>query len=140
MTSNIGSLKIQAAETQDYSAVKATVMEEVKAHFRPELINRIDEITVFHGLSQNHIREIAKIQLQALRNRLEKVGVALEITDEALDFIAQTGFDPVYGARPLKRAIQAEIENPLAKKLLAGDYPPNSTVNISLADNQILFA
>ena len=140
MTSNIGSLKIQAAQTQDYSAVKAIVMEEVKAHFRPELINRIDEITVFHALSQNHIREIAKIQLQALRNRLEKVGVALEITDEALDFIAQTGFDPVYGARPLKRAIQAEIENPLAKKLLAGDYPPNSTVKISLADNQILFA
>ena len=140
MTSNIGSLKIQAAETQDYDTVKATVMEEVKAHFRPELINRIDEITVFHGLSQNHIREIAKIQLQALRNRLEKVGVGLIITDEALDFIAQTGFDPVYGARPLKRAIQSEIENPLAKKLLAGDYPPNSTVKISVVDNQMVFA
>ena len=140
MTSNIGSLKIQAAETQDYDTVKATVMDEVKAHFRPELINRIDEITVFHALSQNHIREIAKIQLQALRNRLEKVGVGLTITDEALDFIAQTGFDPVYGARPLKRAIQAEIENPLAKKLLAGNYPPNSTVNISVVDNQMVFA
>ena len=140
MTSNIGCLKIQAAQTQDYSAVKDMVMEEVKAHFRPELINRIDEITVFHGLSQNHIREIAKIQLQALRNRLEKVGVGLEISDEALDFIAQTGFDPVYGARPLKRAIQSEIENPLAKKLLAGDYPPNSTVKISVVDNQMVFA
>ena len=140
MTSNIGSLKIQAAQTQDYETVKNMVMDEVKAHFRPELINRIDEITVFHGLSQNHIREIAKIQLQALRNRLEKVGVGLEMTDEALDFVAKTGFDPVYGARPLKRAIQAEIENPLAKKLLAGDYPPNSTVKISVADNQIVFA
>ncbi|MBQ9182638.1 MAG: ATP-dependent chaperone ClpB [Neisseriaceae bacterium] len=140
MTSNIGSLKIQAAQTQDYETVKNMVMDEVKAHFRPELINRIDEITVFHALSQNHIREIAKIQLQALRNRLEKVGVGLEISDEALDFIAQTGFDPVYGARPLKRAIQSEIENPLAKKLLAGDYPPNSTVNISVVDNKIMFA
>ena len=140
MTSNIGSQQIQAAGTEDYETVKNMVMDEVKAHFRPELINRIDEITVFHGLSQNHIREIAKIQLQALRNRLEKVGVGLTITDEALDFIAQTGFDPVYGARPLKRAIQAEIENPLAKKLLAGDYPPNSTVNISVVDNQIVFA
>ena len=117
MTSNIGSQQIQAAGTEDYETVKNMVMDEVKAHFRPELINRIDEITVFHGLSQNHIREIAKIQLQALRNRLEKVGVGLEMTDEALDFVAKTGFDPIYGARPLKRAIQSEIENPLAKKL-----------------------
>ncbi|MBO7554783.1 MAG: ATP-dependent chaperone ClpB [Neisseriaceae bacterium] len=140
MTSNIGSQQIQAAGTEYYETVKNMVMDEVKAHFRPELINRIDEITVFHGLSQNHIREIAKIQLQALRNRLEKVGVGLEMTDEALDFVAKTGFDPIYGARPLKRAIQSEIENPLAKKLLAGDYPPNSTVKISVADNQIVFA
>ena len=140
MTSNIGSQQIQAAGTQDYNAVKAAVMDEVKAHFRPEMINRIDEITVFHGLSQEHIREIAKIQLQALRNRLEKVGVGLDISDEALDLLAQTGFDPIYGARPLKRAIQSEIENPLAMKLLAGDYPPNSTIKVSVENGQMVFA
>ena len=139
MTSNIGSQQIQAAGTEDYETVKNMVMDEVKAHFRPELINRIDEITVFHGLSQNHIREIAKIQLQALRNRLEKVGVGLEMTDEALDFVAKTGFDPIYGARPLKRAIQSEIENPLAKKLLAGDYPAGTTVKLGVENGEMVF-
>ncbi len=139
MTSNIGSQHIQSMGTENYAAVKEVVMEEVKQNFRPEMINRIDEIVVFHGLDQENIRAIAKIQLQALRRRLESLDLQLQVDDEALDLLAQEGFDPVYGARPLKRAIQAEIENPLAKKLLAGAYAPESTIMIGVKDGRLVF-
>ncbi|MCP1771314.1 ATP-dependent Clp protease ATP-binding subunit ClpB [Neisseria perflava] len=139
MTSNIGSQHIQEMGTADYDALKEVVMEDVKAYFRPELINRIDEVVVFHGLNQENIRNIAKIQLRGLEKRLEAQDLHLSVTDAALDVLAQAGFDPVYGARPLKRAIQSEIENPLAKALLAGQYAPESEIKIDAKDGQLVF-
>ncbi|ULJ69172.1 ATP-dependent chaperone ClpB [Wielerella bovis] len=141
MTSNIGSQHIQdLGDTADYDAVKAAVMGDVKAYFRPELINRIDEVVVFHGLSQANIRNIAAIQLGSLKKRLTAQNLRLEISNAALDLIAAEGFDPVYGARPLKRAIQAEIENPLAKALLSGQYAPESVIRIDVHDDYLIFA
>ena len=140
MTSNIGSQEIQKMESDDYAAIKAVVMDEVKQYFRPELINRIDEVVVFHSLNQSNIRAIANIQLAGLRQRLEKLDLHLQVDDAALDVLAKVGFDPVYGARPLKRAIQTEIENPLAKELLAGDYAPNSTIMLRAQDGILTFA
>ncbi len=140
MTSNIGSQHIQQMGTQDYEAVKEVVMEDVKEHFRPEMINRIDEVVVFHGLNQANIRSIAKIQLKGLEKRLAAQNLHLQISDAALDVIAQAGFDPVYGARPLKRAIQAEIENPLAKALLEGRYAPESTIHVQADGDKLSFA
>ncbi|WP_037586126.1 ATP-dependent chaperone ClpB [Stenoxybacter acetivorans] len=139
MTSNIGSQRIQEMGTADYDAVKAEVMEEVKHQFRPEMINRIDEVVVFHGLNQDNIRAIAKIQLQSLRKRLAQMDLHLQVDDEALDELARAGFDPIYGARPLKRAIQAEIENPLAKRLLEGKYLPESTIMVGVKDGHLVF-
>jgi len=140
MTSNIGSQHIQQMGTQDYEAVKEAVMEEVKAYFRPEMINRIDEVVVFHGLDQENIRNIAKIQLKGLEKRLEAQHLHLKVDDAALDLIAKAGFDPVYGARPLKRAIQSEIENPLAKALLEGKYTPDSTIHVKEEGGKLVFA
>ena len=141
MTSNIGSQHIQElGDTSDYDAVKAAVMEDVKAYFRPELINRIDEVVVFHGLNQANIRNIAKIQLSSLKRRLAAQNLRLEVSDAALDLIAESGFDPIYGARPLKRAIQAEIENPLAKALLNGQYAPENTIRIDAQGEHLIFA
>ena len=140
MTSNIGSQHIQQMGTQDYEAVKEVVMEDVKEHFRPEMINRIDEVVVFHGLNQANIRSIAKIQLKGLEKRLVAQNLHLQVSDAALDVIAQAGFDPVYGARPLKRAIQAEIENPLAKALLEGRYTPESTIHVQADGDKLSFA
>ena len=140
MTSNIGSQEIQKMESDNYAAIKAVVMDEVKQYFRPELINRIDEVVVFHSLNQSNIRAIANIQLAGLRQRLEKMDLHLQVDDAALDVLAKVGFDPVYGARPLKRAIQTEIENPLAKELLAGDYAPNSTIMLTAQDGILTFA
>ena len=139
MTSNIGSQHIQQMGTQDYEAVKEAVMEEVKAYFRPEMINRIDEVVVFHGLDQENIRNIAKIQLKGLEKRLEAQHLHLKVDDAALDLIAKAGFDPVYGARPLKRAIQSEIENPLAKALLAGQYKPESEIRVEVEGSHLKF-
>ena len=140
MTSNIGSMHIQTlGETASYQDIKDAVMEDVKIHFRPELINRIDEVVVFHSLGQAQIRSIANIQLKGLRKRLEGLDLHLQIDDAALDVLAEVGFDPVYGARPLKRAIQAQIENPLAQKLLAGVYAPESTIMITAKDGQLAF-
>ena len=139
MTSNIGSQHIQAMGTEDYAAIKETVMEDVKAYFRPELINRIDEVVVFHGLNQANIRSIAQIQLGSLKKRLAAQDLDLVVSDAALDVLAQAGFDPVYGARPLKRAIQAEIENPLAKALLEGRYAPESTIRVEARDGELVF-
>ena len=140
MTSNIGSQHIQQMGTQDYEAVKEAVMDEVKAYFRPEMINRIDEVVVFHGLNQENIRNIAKIQLKGLEKRLEAQHLHLKVDDAALNLIAKAGFDPVYGARPLKRAIQAEIENPLAKALLEGKYAPDSTIHVKEEGGKLVFA
>ncbi|CUA82401.1 ATP-dependent chaperone ClpB [Gulbenkiania indica] len=139
MTSNIGSQQIQTMATDDYQVIKLAVMAEVKTHFRPEFVNRIDEVVVFHGLGEKHIQSIALIQLKGLEQRLAKLDLSLQVTDDALAVLSEAGFDPVYGARPLKRAIQSEIENPLAKAILAGKYPPKSTVLVESRNGQIVF-
>ncbi|RRD58741.1 ATP-dependent chaperone ClpB [Comamonadaceae bacterium OH2545_COT-014] len=132
MTSNIGSHRIQEMAGQPYEEVKDAVWEELKNHFRPEFLNRIDETVVFHGLDAQHIGEIAKIQLATLQKRLEKMELHLQVSDAALAELAKVGFDPVFGARPLKRAIQQRIENPLSKALLQGQFPPKSTIEVSV--------
>ncbi|MDR0587868.1 MAG: ATP-dependent chaperone ClpB, partial [Burkholderiales bacterium] len=126
MTSNLGSHRIQQLtdENADESAIKEAVMFEVKNHFRPEFINRIDEMVVFHPLKENQIAQIAQIQLRGLTARLHEREIELSVSDEALALIAAAGFDPVFGARPLKRAIQQRVENPLAKALLSGEFAP----------------
>jgi ATP-dependent Clp protease ATP-binding subunit ClpB len=140
MTSNLGSDIIQEqAGNNDYTTLKAKVMEVLINEFRPEFINRIDETVVFHPLANEHIKEIADIQLMKLRERLTEMGYLLEISDAALERIAASGFDPVYGARPLKRAIQQTIENPLAQKLLNGDYIPGSVIVIDANDGSLVF-
>ncbi|MBK0415638.1 ATP-dependent chaperone ClpB [Chromobacterium haemolyticum] len=140
MTSNIGSQQIQAMDTDDYQVIKLAVMAEVKTQFRPEFINRIDEVVVFHGLGEQHIKSIARIQLKSLEGRLAKLDLDLQISEEALTLLSEAGFDPVYGARPLKRAIQSELENPLAKAILAGEYPPKSTIMVEARDGHLSFA
>ncbi|MEL0640876.1 ATP-dependent chaperone ClpB [Pseudoalteromonas aliena] len=141
MTSNLGSDIIQEqANNNDYATLKAKVMEVLINEFRPEFINRIDETVVFHPLANEHIKEIADIQLMKLRERLTEMGYLLEISDAALERIAASGFDPVYGARPLKRAIQQTIENPLAQKLLNGDYLPGSVIVIDVSNNELVFS
>jgi len=141
MTSNIGSQHIQELGADaPYEAVKAAVMGDVKDYFRPELINRIDEVVVFHALGQADIRRIAEIQLGSLKKRLAAQDLRLEVSDAALDVLAQAGFDPIYGARPLKRAIQSEVENPLAKALLEGRYAPGSVIRVEARDGKLVFA
>jgi len=114
-------------------------MEIVGQHFRPEFINRVDDLVVFHPLDREQIRLIANIQLKLLRKRLETTGLALEISDAALDLLAKAGFDPVYGARPLKRAIQQQIENPLAQQILAGEFSGGQSVHIDVVDGAFRF-
>ena len=141
MTSNLGSDVIQTlAGDERYAEMKAAVMEIVGGHFRPEFINRVDEVVVFHPLGREQIRAIAGIQLEQLRARLTERELALEISDAALDKLGEAGFDPVYGARPLKRAIQQQLENPLAQKILAGEYAPGDAVRIDYADGALRFA
>ncbi|HEX7026303.1 MAG TPA: ATP-dependent chaperone ClpB [Gammaproteobacteria bacterium] len=140
MTSNLGSQQIQEmAGEENYYRMRAAVMEIVSSHFRPEFINRVDEVVVFHPLEQEQIRRIADIQLNYLRNRLAERDIRLEVTDAALDRISESGFDPVYGARPLKRAIQQSIENPLAREILEGKFAPESTVRVDVADGGFVF-
>ena len=139
MTSNLGSHKIQAMEGSDAALVKMEVMGEVRSHFRPEFINRIDEIVVFHALDEKNIGAIAKIQLKILEQRLASMEMELEISDEALQKIAEAGFDPVYGARPLKRAIQHEIENPLSKLILQGQFGPKDVIKIGVHQGHFTF-
>ncbi|MEL7024352.1 MAG: ATP-dependent chaperone ClpB [Pseudomonadota bacterium] len=137
MTSNLGSDRIQSmADAADYAQMKSSVMEVVSRHFRPEFINRVDDVVVFHSLAEAHIRQIVEIQLQRLRQRLAERDLLFEISDAALDSLARSGFDPVYGARPLKRAIQTEIENPLAERILAGDYSGDETVRVDVTKGQ----
>ncbi|HEX5739496.1 MAG TPA: ATP-dependent chaperone ClpB [Hydrogenophaga sp.] len=132
MTSNIGSHLIQAMVGEPYEDVKDAVWGELKNHFRPEFLNRIDETVVFHALDAKHIESIAGIQLKALQARLQKMDLRLEVAPAALAELAKVGFDPVFGARPLKRAIQQRIENPLSKLLLEGRYPPKSVIPVGV--------
>ncbi len=139
MTSNLGSARIQENfATLDYQGIKNEVMDVVSKHFRPEFLNRVDESVVFHPLGQEHIKSIASIQLDRLAKRLEEKGYQLEVSEKALDLIAQVGFDPVYGARPLKRAIQQNVENPLAKSILAGQILPDKKVQLIVNNDQII--
>ncbi|HDR1024499.1 TPA: ATP-dependent chaperone ClpB [Pasteurella multocida] len=138
MTSNLGSHLIQENSTLDYPSMKELVMSVVGQHFRPEFINRIDETVVFHPLGKENIREIATIQLARLIKRMESHGYQLHFTDACLDYIGEVGYDPVYGARPLKRAIQQEIENPLAQQILAGKLLPNQLVTIDYVDGKVI--
>ena len=140
MTSNLGSQMIQSMADQDYQVVKLAVMGEVKTHFRPEFVNRIDEVVVFHSLDEANVKSIANIQLQLLAKRLNAMDMQMEITDAAIAEIASAGFDPVYGARPLKRAIQSEIENPLAREILAGNFIAKDTVKIDSKAGKIVFS
>jgi ATP-dependent Clp protease ATP-binding subunit ClpB len=139
MTSNLGSQMIQQMSGDDYQVIKLAVMGEVKTHFRPEFVNRIDEIVVFHSLDQQHIAGIAKIQLQYLEKRLARLEMAMDVSDAALASIAEAGFDPVFGARPLKRAIQERIENPLAKAILEGKFGPKDRVRVDVEKGQLTF-
>ncbi|RXZ32788.1 ATP-dependent chaperone ClpB [Oxalobacteraceae bacterium CAVE-383] len=139
MTSNLGSHKIQAMESSDPEIVKLAVMAEVRSHFRPEFINRVDEIVVFHALDAKNIGAIAKVQLQIMRDRLSKMEMGFAISEAALQKIAEAGFDPVYGARPLKRAIQQQIENPLSKLILGGKFGPKDTVHVNVVDGALSF-
>ncbi|KHA80711.1 protein disaggregation chaperone [Janthinobacterium lividum] len=139
MTSNLGSHKIQAMESDDPGVVKLAVMAEVRSHFRPEFVNRIDEIVVFHGLDEKNIGAIAKIQLKILEERLARMDMQLSLTDAALQQIAEAGYDPVYGARPLKRAIQQQIENPLSKLILEGKFGPKDEIRIDAQNGNLVF-
>jgi ATP-dependent Clp protease ATP-binding subunit ClpB len=130
MTSNLGSQMIQQMQGDDYQVIKLAVLGEVKTQFRPEFINRIDEIVVFHALDEKHIQSIAKIQLEYLEQRLATLDMKLDIGEGALRELAAAGFDPLYGARPLKRAIQAKIENPLAKSILEGKFAAKDTIKV----------
>jgi ATP-dependent Clp protease ATP-binding subunit ClpB len=139
MTSNLGSQMIQSMAGAEYAAVKQAVMAEVKTQFRPEFVNRIDEVVVFHGLADDHIRSIARIQLDYLRRRVAKMDYTLDVSDAAIAELAKVGFDPVYGARPLKRAIQSEIENPLAKSILEGRFAPKDVIRVDWRGGKMTF-
>lgn len=141
MTSNLGSDIIQNLAGEDnYEAMKSAVMDVVGLHFRPEFINRVDEVVVFHPLLKEQIRGIAEIQLDLLKARLADRDLGFDISQTALDTICDAGFDPVYGARPLKRAIQQLIENPLAQAVLGGDFNPGEVINIDLSGDKLVFA
>src|SRR3954469_21435001 len=139
MTSNLGSQMIQSMAGSDYQVVKLAVMGEVKAQFRPEFVNRIDELVAFHALGAEHIKQIARIQLDTLKSRLSKMEYGVEVSDAALVELAKAGFDPVYGAGPLKRAIQAELENPLAKAILEGRFSPKDVIVVDHRGGKTVF-
>jgi ATP-dependent Clp protease ATP-binding subunit ClpB len=147
MTSNLGSQQIQEIASsgidedspEAYTQMKAAVMGVVQAHFRPEFINRLDEIVVFHPLDKSQIREIARLQTQYLARRLHERQIDIEISDQALVLLGNVGFDPVYGARPLKRAIQTQLENPLAQKILAGEFGAGDTIKVGAEGGKLVF-
>ncbi len=141
MTSNLGSEQIQELSAKaDYDEMKRRVMDVVSHHFRPEFINRIDEVVVFHALEQAQIRAIAEVQIEHLRARLQEHGLDLNISTAALDKLGQAGFDPVYGARPLKRSIQQLLETPLAERILSGEYSPGETIVVDVRDGDLAFS
>jgi len=139
MTSNLGSQMIQQMAGSDYQVVKMAVMGEVKTHFRPEFVNRIDEIVVFHALDEKNIAGIAKIQLRYLEKRMARLEMSLDVSDAALTLLAEAGFDPVFGARPLKRAIQERIENPLSRLILDGSFGAKDRVKVDVSKGQLSF-
>jgi ATP-dependent Clp protease ATP-binding subunit ClpB len=142
MTSNLGSQYIQEMggdDEEEYTKMKAAVMGVVQAHFRPEFINRLDEIVVFRALDKTQIRAIARIQTRYLAKRLAERQLKLELSDKAIDLLGNVGFDPVYGARPLKRAIQQQLENPLAKEILEGRFQPGDTVVVDAQNGKLAF-
>ncbi|MXY65908.1 MAG: ATP-dependent chaperone ClpB [Gammaproteobacteria bacterium] len=141
MTSNLGSQMIQEmAQEGDYDKMKSAVMAIVGSHFRPEFLNRIDDITVFHPLEMDQLKRIAAIQADYLQRRLRGRGIELELADETLERLAEAGFDPVYGARPLKRAIQQQVENPLAQEILSGEFGEGDRIRVLVEDGRILFS
>jgi ATP-dependent Clp protease ATP-binding subunit ClpB len=139
MTSNLGSQHIMALAGQDEEVIRDAVWGEVKQHFRPEFLNRIDETVIFHALDARHIQSIAKIQLRQLEERLAKLDMKLDVSEDALAELAKVGFDPVFGARPLKRAIQQRIENPLSKLILQGRFGPKDVIPVQVLDGDFSF-
>jgi ATP-dependent Clp protease ATP-binding subunit ClpB len=139
MTSNLGSHMIMQMAGQDSELIREAVWAEVKNHFRPEFLNRIDETVVFHALDQQHIENIARIQLKALEARMARMDLKLDVSPAALAAIAKVGFDPVFGARPLKRAIQQRIENPVAKLILEGRFGPKDVVPVDVVGDEFVF-
>jgi len=140
MTSNLGSNLIQEmAGEENYDAMKNAIMEVVGSHFRPEFVNRIDDLVVFHPLGREHIRKIVDIQLAYLQERLADRDISIHLSDAARDKLADAGFDPVYGARPLKRAIQQQVENPLAQEILQGKFNPGDVIEVGVADDRLAF-
>ncbi|MER2178012.1 MAG: AAA family ATPase, partial [Stenotrophomonas maltophilia] len=143
MTSNLGSHQIQDMSSDDspeaYTQMKAAVMGVVQAHFRPEFINRLDDIVVFHPLDKVQIKQIARIQMQGLEKRLAERGLRIEVSDAAFELLGNVGFDPVYGARPLKRAIQSQLENPLAQKILSGEFLNGDVIRVDAAEGKLVF-
>ena len=139
MTSNLGSQMIMQMAGQSSAKIRDAVMLEVKAHFRPEFLNRIDETVVFHALDQKHIEDIARIQLKLLEQRLEKLEMKLVVSAAAVAELAKVGFDPVFGARPLKRAIQQRIENPVSKLILQGKFGPKDVIPVDLDGGEFSF-
>lgn len=120
--------------------MKAAVMGVVQAHFRPEFINRLDDIVVFHPLDKAQIKQIARIQMSGLERRLAERGLKLEVSDKAFELLGNVGFDPVYGARPLRRAIQAQLENPLASRILSGEFVSGDTIQVDAQGGQLVFS
>jgi ATP-dependent Clp protease ATP-binding subunit ClpB len=140
MTSNLGSQLIQElAGEENYETMKSAVMEIVSTHFRPEFINRVDDVVVFHPLSREHIRSIVDIQLAYLQARLADREMQIQLSDAARDKLAEAGFDPVYGARPLKRAIQQQVENPLAQEILQGKFKPGDVIEVGVNEDELEF-
>ena len=139
MTSNVGSRLIQEMRGGDNTEMETAVMDTLRGTFKPEFLNRIDDIVIFNSLGREEIRKIVGIQTDLLGKRLKDKKIALKLTDKAEDFIADTGFDPVYGARPLKRAIQNYIQNPLAVKILEGTVKEGEKVTIDVKDGQVVF-
>jgi ATP-dependent Clp protease ATP-binding subunit ClpB len=139
MTSNLGSPLIMQMVGADPERIREAVWGEVQAHFRPEFLNRIDESVVFHALDQRNIEAIARIQIGQLERRLEKMDMKLDVSPQALAELAKVGFDPAYGARPLKRAIQQRIENPVAKLILEGRFGPKDVIPVQFEDGAFSF-
>ena len=140
MTSNLGSQMIQEmAGAEQYETMKSALMETLTQHFRPEFVNRIDDVVVFHPLGREHIRRIVDIQLGYLHDRLAEREISIRLSDAARDKLAEAGFDPVYGARPLKRAIQQQVENPLAQEILQGHFGPGDTIEVGVQDERLEF-
>jgi ATP-dependent Clp protease ATP-binding subunit ClpB len=141
MTSNLGSEAIQTlSEEGDFERIRSTVMGVVAQHFRPEFINRVDDIVVFHPLNREQVREIAGLQFHVLEARLADQDIEITITDQALDALVDEGYDPVYGARPLKRVIQKRLENTLASRLLAGEFATGDVIRVDFTEGEFTFS